>query len=387
MRLELFSCSGGMAEGFRRAGLRFDMAVDADEDACASYEANHGHRPVRMDARDLLRMARLGWRPAQDLELVVADPPCTPWSRAGKRLGVRDERDMLGVTTALIALLRPRAYLIGNVPGLDDACNWPHVQTALEPLRRAGYCTRDYASLDAADFGVPQHRVRPFWVGHLAGPCIRWPQPTHCSPEEARQMRIDGRVLRAWVTCREALGHLPLENLGRPVRVRYRAAAAETEAARKKAGKKPRASRFDEPAEVLRAGAPSDLALRAPDANRPPTPPGQPHRAVTAVRDQALLEWPWGRPATTVCADPRIGPPEHHEGSFLSAPNAVVLSERAATILQGFPEDWRFLAPTKAGRWSMLGQAMPPPLAEAVARSVLEQLERTEAAYSQGAVP
>ncbi len=55
---------------------------------------------------------------------------------------------------------------------------------------------------------------------------------------------------------------------------------------------------------------------------------------------------------------------------------AVVLSERAATILQGFPETWRFLSPTKTGRWSMLGQAMPPPLAEAVARAVREQMER-----------
>ena len=87
--MELFGCAGGMAEGFRRAGITFDMVVDRDPDACDSYEQNMGHRPLQMDARDLLRMARLGWRPKAPIQLFVADPPCTPWSRAGKRTGWR----------------------------------------------------------------------------------------------------------------------------------------------------------------------------------------------------------------------------------------------------------------------------------------------------------
>ncbi len=66
-------------------------------------------------------------------------------------------------------------------------------------------------------------------------------------------------------------------------------------------------------------------------------------------------------------------PPGHHDGSNLSAPGAVLLSERAAAVLQGFPESWTFAGATKRARWSQLGQAMPPPLAEAVARAVVEQ--------------
>src|SRR6266498_2895256 len=127
LTIELFPCSGGMAEGFRRAGVAFDVAFDHDQNACDSYEQNHGHRPIQMDVRDLLRMVRVGWRPAkQQIDLIVADPPCTPWSRAGKRAGVEDERDMLVETCELIALLRPRAYMIGNVPGLNDMPSWHH---------------------------------------------------------------------------------------------------------------------------------------------------------------------------------------------------------------------------------------------------------------------
>ena len=179
MNIEVFSAAGGLAEGFRRAGIHFDLVVDRDADACDSYEANLGTRPVQMDAHDLLRLVRAGWRPAAAIELLVADPPCAPWSRAGKRKGLADERDMLAETVDLIAHLRPRRYLVGNIPGLQDRPHWPVVQRTIGGLAAHGYCVRDFAVLDAADYGVPQRRERPFWFGHLDGPCLRWPLPTH----------------------------------------------------------------------------------------------------------------------------------------------------------------------------------------------------------------
>jgi DNA (cytosine-5)-methyltransferase 1 len=370
--IEVFPCSGGMAEGFRRAGVVFDFAFERDADACESYASNLGHRPVQMDVRDLLRMLRGGWRPGP-VRLLVADPPCTPWSRAGKRLGVKDERDMLRVTTELVELLEPQAYLIGNVPGLDDSTQVHHMRAALDPLDEMGYCTQDFISLDAADYGVAQHRVRPFWYGHRRGtPCIRWPAPTHCSPFESRQLRIDGPPLKPWVTCRQALQHLPLEELGRPVRVRNKSSFHPC-------------SDSEKPANTISAAITGNggnvlLSERLEDPNRPPTCADEVHRTITTGGrgHQFAVSWPWDRPATTVHADDVLAPygrngrtGEHQKYH----PNAVVLSERAAALLQGFPEGWVFSGKTKTTRWSQLGQAMPPPLAHAVARSVVEQLE------------
>jgi site-specific DNA-cytosine methylase len=87
----------------------------------------------------------------------------------------------------------------------------------------------------------------------------------------------------------------------------------------------------------------------------------------------ALHAWPWDAPSTVVTADPngRIGPPGHHGKSYLSSPNAIALSERAAAILQGFPDGVVFIGKSKSARWSQIGQAMPPPLAAAVARSIV----------------
>jgi site-specific DNA-cytosine methylase len=492
------------------AGHEFTWAFDYSREACDSYEANLGHRPVQMDVRDLLRLMRAGWRPPlycgnSVVDLLVADPPCTPWSRAGKRLGTADERDMLGATCELIALLRPRAYLIGNVPGLQDSSSWGVVQEYIGGLAKHGYCVRDYAQLDAADYGVPQNRVRPFWFGHLDGPCVRWPAPTHQGRRGDRDKTADPRMqlalgdlgLLPWVTCREALGHLQLEDLGRPVRLKRIDSKhppcdpGEPSTTVRSGGdgnshphvvlgnKRHPAAAADAPAPTLGAkDRGQSTVLRLDNPNYPPMSLGKPSQTITAAGSGAkhLLEhpvgesrlvgswkngnhlpshadrpalvitaagtssassvvvaaddWPWDRPSTTIMRDERIQPPGHHDGgSIRSQPNAIVLSERAATILQGFPDrfvcsyghtsdtadvggdpreplasrprtcdrealtggvgicgadivtrPWQFVAPTKTARWSFLGQAMPPPLAEAVARVVLLQMEAARCA-------
>lgn len=434
INLELFCCAGGMAEGFRRAGIHFDVAVDFAPDHCDSYERNIGHRPLCMDARQLLADVVAGeirW----DVDLLVADPPCTPWSRAGKRLGTEDERDMLGVTCALIAALRPRRYLIGNVPGLDDSTNLHVVQRHIGALARFGYCCRDFARLDAADYGVPQHRIRPWWFGHREGPCIAWPAPTHADPLSLATLPLPGiEPMRPWVTCREALGHLSPEELGRPVKMRKRAqnghqhgsvpdrparvvgtsnlsdGSCITVTSKHRALNPDEPSTTvtgggdlghsaqhhppsygDEPAMTVRAGCGAG-ARRAVQLDgrkkRPPSTqgpqstrtisPDAPATTVQAREDRVgsgspVLEWPWPRPSTTVQADERIAKPGHHGDPFMSDADAVILSERAAAILQGFPEDWVFCGKTKKARWSQIGQAMPPALAEAVARAVTRQ--------------
>lgn len=379
INVELFPCSGGMAEGFRRAGVAFDFAFDYSADACDSYEMNLGHRPVQIDVHDLLRMARAGWSPGP-IDLLVADPPCTPWSRAGKRQGTDDERDMLETTIALIEILRPRAYLIGNVPGLDDAPNWHVVQRVLGGLARAGYCVADYRALDAASYGVPQHRVRPFWYGHLDGPCLRWPEPTH--GDVARAQQLPGvSALLPWVTCADALAHLSAEDLGRPVRLRRRGTSNLSDGNHEPSAKHP-ASVADRPSKTIASSRPLNGAALLVNPKHPTNTLSAPANVITQSENGARVlaldpDSPNHRPscssepATVVYEDGRIAPPGHHAGANLSQPDAVVLSELAAKILQGFPETWRFAGRTKAARWAQLGQAMPPALAEAVARSIV----------------
>jgi len=352
---ELFCCSGGMSEGFRRAGLPVTLAFDWDTNACASYEKNLGHRPIQIDARDLRRLAS-EMTASRQIDLWIFDPPCTPWSRAGKRKGTDDPRDMLTTTVELIESLRPTTWLIGNVPGLDDATNADVLRRTMGRLSNS-YCI-DYRRLDAASYGVPQHRVRPFWFGHpKQSDCIRWQPPTHCDPDLLRQLALFNDARKPWVTCRDALQHLDAKEIGRPLRIKPR-------------GKHP-PSELEEPAQTILTGTPRDqkggAVLARPNWKDRKSGMDEPTRTI-----DARLEWPWDRPATGIACDERLQPPGHNDSVWKarSGPNAIALSEKAGAILQGFPEDWIFVAKTKTERWSMLGQAMPPALAQAVAESI-----------------
>ena len=212
-------------------------------------------------------------------------------------------------------------------------------------------------------------------------------------------MQIPGTKLLQWVTCREALEHLPCEELGRPVRLRWREGGAHRPSEGDRPAKtitgnthgdgtviassKHPHSDADAPARTVVAGdgGGSRRALRVSQGQRigdhsalSSTMTARPARVGAGAAH--VLSWPWDVPSTTVTCDSRIPPPGHHPdgGSILSQPNAIVLSERAAALLQGFPSSWTFCGATKRARWSQIGMAMPPPLAYAVARSIVEQL-------------
>lgn len=424
--MEICSCAGGMALGFRRAGIEFGVVVDKDEDACASYTHNMGHAPLRMDLRDLLRLAQCGWRPGKPLDLLVADPPCTPWSSAGKKAGLNDERDCLRPLIELVHLLEPRAFLLGNVPGLDHENAAEALADTVGALSYRGYCI-DHVVLDAADYGVPQRRIRPFWYAYKGRASITWPSPTHGPP--TRQLAIGGTELLPWVTCRQALCDLPLDELGKVRRLRPPAA--------KNGGGAHPWSEPDAPAHTICArhdgGSAGGDVLKVMANGFPPSHADEPGRTVTTrasaggnrmVVEPTVLPWPWDRPATTVCGENWIPQPGHTQtskdkwkGKPYQGWKAVVLSERARARLQSFPDHvcgcnggfplaelearreahangdqrlisitcqdcwlprrpWTFVGKTKGSRNAQIGMAMSPLLAEAVARSVREWFER-----------
>lgn len=126
----------------------------------------------------------------------------------------------------------------------------------------------------------------------------------------------------------------------------------------------------------------SEYALVLCNPKHPVSVPDEPSMTVCAkdrggAQGARVLAWPWDRPSTTICADERQPPPgrngRNRNESQRGHPNAVVLSERAATILQGFPESWKFAGKTKRSRWAQIGQAMCPGLAYAVAKAITER--------------
>ena len=158
--LDLFAGAGGLSMGMQQAGFAIAAAVESDADAAATYRGLHPHVPVL--EQDAQATDFNQWRGAVDV--VCGGPPCQPFSSGGKRLGQLDSRDGLPTLLAAVSAIRPNAVLIENVGGLATGSRRAYFIRLIAELEALGYVVSSWV-LDAADYGVPQHRRRLFVVG------------------------------------------------------------------------------------------------------------------------------------------------------------------------------------------------------------------------------
>ncbi|MCC6158788.1 MAG: DNA cytosine methyltransferase [Deltaproteobacteria bacterium] len=231
---------------YARLATQNVIAVDADAAACAIYRQNLGpvtHARVE-DVRD--------W-PAADL--LIAGPPCQPFSAAGSKRGRDDARNALPALARAIDAIRPRAVLVENVPGLvERAAGRPALDEFLHAMRDLGY-VESMRVIDAADFGVPQHRRRLFIALVRDAEPFTFPAPTH-GPGTAR----------SHVTVREAIAdlHAPF-HMGGHRRLR------EGERVHPKFGASARRVIADEPFPTIKAADSAAPRLIHPWFDRPLT--------------------------------------------------------------------------------------------------------------------
>ena len=163
------------------------------EDAARTYEAIHGVDVDRRRLEDIPAHELIAMRGT--VEVVAGGPPCQPWSTGGLRRGHADERDGFTAMFRALDLIRPQAFIIENVAGLERGRTRPYFLDLLAVLRdELGYQVAA-RTLNAADFGVPQQRLRLFIVG-MRDEGFAFPEPTH-GPGRPEPWRTAGQVLRA----------------------------------------------------------------------------------------------------------------------------------------------------------------------------------------------
>ena len=145
-----------------------------------------------------------------ELTLFVGGPPCQPFSRArawvGPPPGRQDERARtLAAFFRLAAAAAPEVLLLENVPGLGSSSGQYLRRKINELGRRVGArYSAAFLDLDAADFGIPQHRRRLFMVCVRGDSQFRNFPATHGDPNENPLL---DRYRTAW----DAIGHLDNE--------------------------------------------------------------------------------------------------------------------------------------------------------------------------------
>ena len=175
--VEICAGAGGQALGLERAGFEHALAVELDAAACATLRANRpGWKVAEGDVADPAL-----WRPRDyhGVALLAGGVPCPPFTVAGRQLGADDERDLFAWAVELCGVVRPRALLLENVRGLSTARFSGYRQHVLDRLRELGYVPQ-WRLLHASEFGVPQLRPRFVLVALRPedAPWFRWPAPS-----------------------------------------------------------------------------------------------------------------------------------------------------------------------------------------------------------------
>ncbi|WP_440713473.1 DNA cytosine methyltransferase [Gordonia sp. FQ] len=179
--VEICAGAGGQALGLEKAGFAHELAVELDENAANTLWQNRPSWDIRTGD-----VASAGvWNPADfaEVSLLAGGVPCPPFSIAGRQLGASDERDLFAWAVEQVAIVKPRALMLENVRGLSQPRFAAYRQRVLDRLAALGY-EPFWKLLHAADYGVPQ--LRPRFVLVALKPedarYFSWPEPVEHTP-------------------------------------------------------------------------------------------------------------------------------------------------------------------------------------------------------------
>lgn len=158
--VSFFSGSGGLDLGFEKAGFDIVWANEYDKSIWETYEKNH--LGTTLDRRSIVDIQS---SEVPDCDGIIGGPPCQSWSEAGTLKGIADKRGQLFFDfIRIIKEKQPKFFLAENVAGMLA----PRHQVALGNIKKmfedCGY-KLSFKLLNVSDFGVPQDRLRVFFVG------------------------------------------------------------------------------------------------------------------------------------------------------------------------------------------------------------------------------
>jgi DNA (cytosine-5)-methyltransferase 1 len=215
--VSLFSGCGGLDLGLRQAGFDTAVCVEMSADSCESLRANAVaphiiEREIANVTGDEI-LAAAGIKKGE-LDLLAGGPPCPPYSKS--RFYRKEKPRALGDPTSdtlfqylrMLDELRPKVFLLENVPGLAYKVHADAINAVLTRAAALGYQVQ-YEVLNAANYGVPQIRERLFIVGVQPGFEFMFPRPTHAEP--ASQLSLV-EAADPWITAGDVLSDQDTED-------------------------------------------------------------------------------------------------------------------------------------------------------------------------------
>lgn len=343
--ISLFSGCGGIDIGLERAGFKIAVASDAEPRCEKTFATNFPDVPFivkkigEMSTEEFLSAA--GLKPGDQVDLLAGGPPCPAFSksrfyRTEKPRALDDPvaKETVGGYLRILKDVRPRAFMLENVRGLAYGVHKQALEHILKTAKKLGYET-SWQVVNAADYGVPQIRERCIVLGSLDGP-IDIPPATHSKNPLA------GSNLSPWTTTGSVLSDLDTEEN----------------------------ASFDG---HFAGGQHHELLTQVP--------PGENYLHFTTERGHPNPQFRWRSrywsfllklspelPSWTIQARR-----SNNMGPFHWRNRILRISE--IKRIQTFPDDFS-LEGTIEQQWRQVGNAVPPLLAEALGRSILNHLKQ-----------
>ena len=331
--IDIFSGCGGLTTGLRAAGFNVLGAVDINRPACLAYKLNHPE--VRVFVLDIRKLTTTFFTQTLEIEkgelgLLAGCPPCQGFSRMrtkNRTEPVEDKRnDLIFDFIRLVGGLQPKVVMLENVPGLKE--DW-RFEKATRRLEKWGY---QWACevINAADYGVPQRRKRMILMASRLGPI---------------SIPLEKAVHK---TVRDAIGDIPSPKRSNKPLHKLLAVHSDKVMQRIRLVPKNGGSRSA-------WGEENQLDC---------------HKRLEGFRDvYGRISWDDVAPTITrFCVNPS-------KGRFLHPTQNREISLYEAAIFQSFPRSYEF--PLELGREkiaSMIGEALPPLLAEKQACYLLKHI-------------
>ncbi|WP_416064589.1 DNA cytosine methyltransferase [Rhizobium sp. ZK1] len=311
--VELFCGAGGMSRGLLDAGFNIAMAFDAWPVAVEAYRRNVGSHVEEANLGDLLTVIPKITRLAPDM--ICGGPPCQDYSLAGRR--IEGENASMTLAFAMVVVtVRPEWFLMENVTQAASSSAWAEAKAM---LKRAGYGLSE-SKINCALYGVPQKRRRLFVVGRL-GEKDGFLQSSIAAAASARERTVRDSLLPNYFKM------MPDDD------------------------------------DCFRI---SDLKVVA--GGHLYSRPLQKGRAVRTVDEAfATITRTSGEAPTPRYRD------HFHLADSASIAKAATLDLRQISRIQGFPPAWNWTPASKRNTMQMIANAVPPPVARAIGRVILER--------------
>lgn len=356
--VSLFSGCGGMDLGFKNAGYNVIWANDILKEAYETYKHNIGNHIV-LDSID-----EISTDIVPQADILIGGPPCQSFSLAGKRETEDDRGQLVWEYLRILEAVEPKCFLFENVVGLKSATT-QNGEKVLDNLKSA-FAEKGYTifvdTINIADYGIPQRRKRVFIVGFKEQINFEFPKPTHSENGE--------NGLKTWLSVEEAIGDLPEPSIEEYIQYRTEYQNNFQEYMRNKS-------------EVVTEHKPqklSELDMKIIES----VPAGGNYMHVPdSIAPRRILKFKETGGRTTCYGRLLPNKPSYTINTYFDRPNSGcnihydqnrTLTIREAMRLQTFPDTFQLLANSKRKKHIIIGNAVPPMMAEILARHIYKHL-------------